>query len=154
MMYTDKEILEIINDTIEPNINKEIRTTKDPNIVNALLTTRISLLFNFGLFSKLVVKSPATYDETIKYNVLDSESLSFSEYMIEYDSKRFPIYVDDYGQCDCILLSTNDVREENLISFGTYNTFEIYKEDAGYMIENRMREDRLTELFGKNWRRE
>ena len=144
MNAIDEMILETVEDTIERRIARAMRLEMSADVVYELLSTRKDLLVDFSLTND-VRKDDATEEETKEAKTHEDDASKFTGEMAEYRGKRYPIYNDDYGQCDDVYMNGQ------FYSMGTYNFFETYKSDIGYLAEDNYNSEKMAELFGPDW---
>lgn len=145
MTDSNKVFFDTVDGVIQNRIAREMRMEKRKEIVEELLETRLNLLNIFGVLDD-VSEVPATQEEIVEFSKRNNSSFTFQNNMAVYRDKRYPIFSDDYGQSDFVVIDGQDM------CMGTYNIFEEYKGEIGYLAERAEMEETLKKLFPEDYK--
>lgn len=139
-----ESLADIIDSTITMHIENAQQHHLSADTIYELLNTRRDLLVACGI-TKNVCRKQATDDDMDCAMKYECDSSTFTYDVAEYRGRRYPIYEDEYGECEEIVIGGTG------FPIGDYNDFELNKSDIGYLAEQNYTLEMMYNLFGSKW---
>lgn len=129
-----REMKALLQDDFELSMFREMRLGK----------ARIDILHDYGMLLLRCYNSLDLLPEVIRVEPTDEEKAQWGATLCgiaAYDTERFPILDDDYGQCEVVVIYGEHYP------MGTYNFFEDYKNDVRFLAEQTRINRKIEQLI-------